>query len=53
MTRKHFEAIAAIIKNTLVTDRREATATAMADYLATQNPNFDRGRFLTACGCES
>lgn len=50
MTKKHFEAIAEVIKNTLVSDRREATATAMADYFETVNPRFNRDQFLTACG---
>lgn len=28
----------------------EVLAEAQADYFATQNPNFDRNRFLAACG---
>ena len=66
MTRKNFEAIAAIVK-----DEVEATlplsdpativgaaygieelAKSLADYFASDNPNFDRRRFLTACGLD-
>ena len=46
MTRKHFIAIAEILKEHsadyyLVKD--------FCDYLRTQNPNFDRNRFIDAC----
>lgn len=66
MTKKHFEAIAAIIL-----DERPATlwgmtddysdgnrdgiktiAERLADYFATENPQFNRARFLAACGVE-
>lgn len=59
MTRKHFEAIAAIIKSNGVEIHSDfdrgyiagvEVAHEMADFFATQNPNFDRVRFLTACG---
>jgi hypothetical protein len=62
MTRKHFEAIAKILRrNNFDTnpaagyDEGYANAAMsitveLADYLATQNANFDRQRFLTACG---
>ena len=62
MTRKHFQAIANIfawrkdsVNSTIDFDRgfeyaRERLAEDMADYLATQTPNFDRRRFLDACG---
>jgi len=54
MTKKHFEAIAAIISE-VHDDYRfdgavDATARRMADYFKTQNPNFNRDRFLAACG---
>jgi hypothetical protein len=56
MTRKHFEAIASIIKANLdISDHmveRQAikvVAMDMADYFAGQNPLFDRQRFLKAC----
>jgi hypothetical protein len=72
VTRKHFEAIAAIVKARLDwldglryprsdhamgfdTGYRagiEATVAQMADYFETQNPNFDRARFLRACGMD-
>jgi len=57
MSRKHFVAIAASFQELLdATDTpasRDATivaARAMADVFATCNRNFDRSRFLSACG---
>lgn len=60
MTKKHYEAIAAILakyKNpplyeTDYSDYRttQHIAVGLADYFATDNKNFDRTRFLTACG---
>jgi hypothetical protein len=32
------------------TNATERLALDMADYFATENPNFDRAKFLTACG---
>jgi hypothetical protein len=58
MTKRHFEAIAKILKSA----REDAiaigetplqtsdVALGMADYFANENPRFDRARFLTACG---
>ena len=46
-TRKTYQAIAEILfKHTT----REAIANAMASWFAHDNPNFDRTRFLEACG---
>lgn len=60
MSKKHYEAIAAIIASTyrnaaLYNDAGrletlETTAARLADYFATDNPRFDRERFLAACG---
>lgn len=52
MTRKHFEAIAAVIHYTLHVDKGsvEDVATALADEFASFNRFFDREKFLTACG---
>ena len=53
MTRKHFEAQAAIIKKHVATAGRDfcyEMAIDLADYFAGENPNFDRGRFFEACG---
>lgn len=58
MTRKHFQAIADVLR--FATERhagdpctRDQIAREMADFLATQNPNFKRTRFLDACGVDS
>ena len=68
MTRKDFELIAAVFAGTFAHLRaaaagagvsREAdratvlNAMRMADALATDNPRFDRARFLRACGVEA
>ena len=53
MTRKNFELIARVIKNAdEVADEwaREALAEMFARELATTNENFNRDRFLKACG---
>ena len=53
MTRKDFEALAAVIKAGRTGDNddyADKTARSTADMLATTNPRFDRDRFLKACG---
>lgn len=61
MTRKHFIAIANIVRDLIIdapaagfdeghTAGVEELARNMADYFVTENPNFDRARFLKACG---
>ena len=63
MSRKHFEAVARILASNADpyengedgydVGRRHArddTAHDLADYLATENPHFDRQRFLKAAG---
>lgn len=50
MTRKHFEAIAEIIRAIPEDVSRSTAAHDLADYFETQNPLFDRRRFLIACG---
>lgn len=62
MTRKDFKAIAEIIKGNVefikqtdghcynCRERIRNIADELADYLSTQNPRFDRKRFLEACG---
>ena len=46
MTKKHFEAIAAILKAQNATPD---LVQALALYFATTNPNFDAERFVKAC----
>lgn len=58
MTRKHFEAIAADIKFQMEQSNDEgkaairSTAAALSVTFSIFNSNFDRRRFLTACGIE-
>lgn len=49
MTRKHFEAIARITSMISNETTRAMIACEQADYFASQNPNFDRTRYLKAC----
>jgi len=62
LTRQHYKAIAAIVKDDSVTGHSgeydDSTtcidtitiAHSLADYFAEDNPCFDRAKFLTACG---
>lgn len=52
MTRKHFQAIADILKNGNLSDeQRRELAKEFATMLKSHNSGFQRGRFLTAaCG---
>ena len=57
VTKKHFEAIAEIMKTRLdnITDIAmqygiEMVSDDLANYFEKQNPQFDRIRFLKACG---
>ena len=61
MTAKHFKAIAKIISQTTIHNYRypvnaliekDNLTRIMADYLATQNPQFNKDRFYQACGYE-
>ena len=60
LSRKHYCAVAAILKDSATTEfaavfpvsaeeMRGTIISNMADYFASDNPNFDRARFLTAC----
>lgn len=53
MTKKDYEKAAKIVKQTLMT-RDPSYAQVLSDVLielfAGDNPRFDRGRFLKACG---
>ena len=54
MTRKHFEAIAATIKETKLSSLdRVVFSNRMADTLAAANPLFKRALFLKACGVDA
>lgn len=53
MTRKDFELIAQTLRyaDEIVDETAmEALADVFANALSNTNPNFDRARFLTACG---
>jgi hypothetical protein len=43
---QHLEAIGPVYSE----DAHDSTARALADALAATNPQFDRARFLAACG---
>ena len=49
MTRKHFEALAAEIRQIPDKVAREQAARAVARACRQFNPNFDMSRFLAAC----
>lgn len=51
MTRKHFKALAEIVKGIKNDAERERTAKLMASFYADQNPLFNRSKFLEACNC--
>ncbi len=50
MTKKHYEAIAAILKK--AEEYGASVPHMLADFFASDNPKFDRARFLQACGIE-
>ena len=57
LSRKVYEAQAAIIKKRVVAgkvgqDFCYELATELAQYFASDNPRFDRGRFFKACGVD-
>lgn len=58
MTKKHYEAIARIFRGIeLDTDgfietHYENIVSRLADYFESENPRFDRDKFLSACGVE-
>lgn len=59
LTKKHYKAIGEIIGST-VEDEKDiypyitagSLACRLAKYFAKDNPNFDRHKFLKACGLE-
>ena len=60
MTRKDYVAIAALIKHQRESAERddiqlgvEYIADSLAHFFKTDNPRFDRERFLKACGVQS
>lgn len=61
MTRKDYVLIAAALKSSQLEQFRdgaqpfqhEVSCKRVADALATDNPRFDRDRFLKACGVQS
>ena len=58
MTKKHFDALAAALRhqqpmfNDAAVAQWECDVDSIAGVCARFNPNFDRARFLAACGVE-
>lgn len=50
MSKKHFDALAASIRQILDSHARLQAATAVASACAKFNPAFDGNRFFEACG---
>lgn len=57
MTKKHYEAIAVILKSfnsgLLTNVCIKPMAKHLAEYFEQENPRFNRDKFLTACGIET
>lgn len=55
-TKQHYEAIAEIIHSRTISwevaEEIRYIAIDLADYFQRDNPRFNRGRFLAACGME-
>jgi hypothetical protein len=49
-TRKHFIAVAATVSAIADKNERQKQAEFQAQIFAADNPRFDKGRFLSACG---
>lgn len=52
MTRRHFEKIAQtlwVFRYSMDSEIHKILVDEFADLLATENPNFDRDRFIRAC----
>jgi hypothetical protein len=53
LTRKHYECIAEVINECPISNRNRITVAAhFANKLSVTNTNFDRAKFLKACGVE-
>jgi hypothetical protein len=52
MTKKHFEAMAELIRRIAGKTERRRQAEVIALHCAKANPRFDRKRFMAACGVE-
>lgn len=52
MTRKHYEALAKIVKGIYDPDTRATVANQIAFMCASDNPLFDDSRFFNACNVQ-
>lgn len=52
MSKKHYVTIAAALSNILDKATRQAVVSELLPVLKRDNPRFDAGRFIAACGCE-
>ena len=50
MTKKHFEAIARILRESGNNAETQWIAKELADYFVSENVRFDRARFMNAAG---
>jgi hypothetical protein len=50
MTRKDYQLIAGVLNQFSTHGGHAEMVMIMAEFLAEDNPRFDRARFLTACG---
>jgi hypothetical protein len=51
MSRKHYQAIAAALRNIQDRATRQAVIAELLPMLKRDNPRFDCGRFIEACDC--
>jgi hypothetical protein len=52
MSRKHYQAIAAALRNIPDRTTRQSVVAELLPVLKRDNPRFDTGRFIEACGCD-
>lgn len=51
MQKRHFELIASVVKTIMDDETRKQIAQAFAMRISSENPRFDRAKFMKACNC--